>query len=93
MATKIINAFAVSGADNLALADAKAVNKKIQGSNSKSTNSAKANTENLPTTTSFSTSQQSYDPMINHFANLIQVLGQNTAYNPNGIGCFANQKH
>ncbi|QYS87649.1 hypothetical protein JJC03_07575 [Flavobacterium oreochromis] len=83
LATKIINAFAVSGADNLALADAKAVNKKIQGSNSKSTNSAKANTENPPTTTSISTSQQSYDRLIDHFANLIQVLEQNTAYNPN----------
>ncbi|MFK7060580.1 hypothetical protein V3Q90_10665 [Flavobacterium oreochromis] len=77
----------------MTLADAKEVNKKIQGSNSKNTNSAKANTENPPTTMSISTSQQSYDRMINLFANLIQVLGQNTAYNPNGIGCFANQKH
>jgi hypothetical protein len=31
LATKIINAFAVSGADTLAIADAKTVNKKLQG--------------------------------------------------------------
>ena len=35
LATKIINAFAVSGADTLAIADAKTVNKKLQGTSSK----------------------------------------------------------
>ena len=34
-ATKIINAFSVSGADNLAVADEKSVNKKIQGTSKK----------------------------------------------------------
>lgn len=35
LATKVINAFAVSGADVLAIADAKTVNKKLQGGSSK----------------------------------------------------------
>lgn len=82
-ATKIINAFAVSGADNLAVADAKTVNKKLQGSSSKNANAVNSNNENLTTANSISTSQQSYDRLIDHFANLIQVLEQNPAYNPN----------
>ena len=82
-ATKIINAFSVSGADNLAVADAKSVNKKIQGTSKKNTSANNSNNENLASANSISTSQQSYDRLIDHFANLIQVLKQNTAYNPN----------
>ena len=83
LATKIINAFAVSGADNLAIADAKTVNKKLQGTSSKKTTTDEANPENTPVTNSISTSQQSYDRLIDHFANLIQVVEQNTNYTPN----------
>jgi hypothetical protein len=79
LATKIVNAFAVSGVDTLAVANAKTVNKKLQGSRKKP---ATATTE-TPTTTGISTSQQSYDRLIDHFANLIEVLQQNTLYNPN----------
>lgn len=79
MATKIVNAFAVSGVDTLAVANAKTVNKKLQGSSKKP---ASATTE-TPTSTGISTSQQSYDRLIDHFANLIEVLQQNTLYNPN----------
>lgn len=78
LATKIVNAFAVSGVDTLAVANAKTVNKKLQGSSKKPA----AATE-TPTTTGISTSQQSYDRLIDHFANLIEVLQQNTLYNPN----------
>ena len=81
--TKIINAFAVSGADNLAIADAKTVNKKLQGTSSKKTTTDEANPENTPVTNSISTSQQSYDRLIDHFANLIQVVEQNTNYTHN----------
>lgn len=79
LATKIVNAFAVSGVDTLAVANAKTVNKKLQGSSKKPATVA---TE-TPTTTGISTSQQSYDRLIDHFANLIEVLQQNTLYNPN----------
>mgnify|MGYP001128598355 FL=1 len=83
LATKIINAFAVSGADTLAIADAKTVNKKLQGISSKKSTT---NTDNLPPSGELkgaSTSQQSYDRLIDHFANLIQVVEQNTNYTPN----------
>ena len=78
LATKIINAFAVSGADTLAIADAKTVNKKLQGASSKKATTEQTTPENTPTTNSISTSQQSYDRLIDHFANLIQVVEQNT---------------
>lgn len=81
LATKIVNAFIVSGADNLAISDLKSINKKIQGTVSKKD---KATGESAPETArTISTSQQSYDRMIDHFANLIQVLEQNAFYNPN----------
>jgi len=83
LATKIINAFAVSGADTLAIADAKTVNKKLQGTSSKKSITT---TDNLPPSGELkgaSTSQQSYDRLIDHFANLIQVVEQNSNYTPN----------
>lgn len=81
--TKIVNAFAVSGADTLAVNNLKSVNKKMQGSSGKKESTV--NTENSahPVTNTISTSQQSYDRLIDHFANLIVVLEQNTVYNPN----------
>lgn len=81
LSTKIINAFAVSGVDKLVLQDAKGVNKKIQGATNKKTETT-VNNENQ-TTKTISTSQQSYDRLTDHFANLIQVLEQNPIYNPN----------
>lgn len=85
LSTKIVNAFAVSGADALAQNNLKSVNKKLQGS----TSSAKkdepsVNTATTPETAkTISTSQQSYDRLIDHFANVIQVLEQNPVYAPN----------
>ena len=83
LATKIINAFAVSGADALVIADAKNVNKKLQGTSSKKSTTEETNPENPSITNSISTSQQSYDRLIDHFANLIQVVEQNSNYTPN----------
>lgn len=82
MATKIINAFAVSGADTLAIADAKTVNKKLQGTSSKKQPQKKQLQKTHQQQTAFQTSQQSYDRLIDHFANLIQVE-QNSNYTPN----------
>ncbi len=85
LSTKIVNAFAVSGADVLAQNNLKAVNKKLQGS----TSSAKktettANSLTTPETAkTISTSQQSYDRLIDHFANAIEILEQNSVYAPN----------
>ena len=83
LSTKIVNSLAVSGADSLAVNNAKSVNKTIQGTSSKKTKTAQVDSENSTTSTGISTSQQSYDRLIDHFANLIEVLQQNTIYSPN----------
>ena len=83
LATKIINAFTVSGADALAINNAKSVNKKLQGTSSKKPTTASSTPLEGKVEGNISTSQQSYDRLIDHFANLIQVLEQNTNYTPN----------
>lgn len=87
LATKVVNALAVSGATALAVADAKTINRKIQG--------AKANSSTKPPTTppdpnapsptdkTISTSQQSYDSLIDHFTKLIEAVSQDANYKPN----------
>lgn len=62
LATKVINAFAVSGADTLSVEDAKSVNKKLQGASL----SLGEGQEGEVATNSISTSQQSYDRLIDH---------------------------
>lgn len=83
LSTKIVNAFAVSGADTLAQNNIKTANKKIQGNTSKKTEAKTSDTTTTQTTKTISTSQQSYDKLIDHFANLIHILEKNTTYSPN----------
>ncbi|SDG36627.1 hypothetical protein [Epilithonimonas hungarica] len=80
LATRVVNAFAVSGADPLAVEDARGINRKLQGSSLK-----KETPETPETTNPISTSQQSYDKQIDHFLNLIEVLEQAPAYKPNEV--------
>lgn len=81
LSTKVINSFAVSGVDNLTLLDAKTINKKLQGTRKKS--DEETTSTNATPTTRISTSQQSYDRLIDHFSSLIFLLEQNSVYNPN----------
>ncbi len=87
LATKIVNALAVSGASTLSLNDAKTVNRKIQGT--KANGVAKIATipanPNAPIVTdkTISTSQQSYDSVIDHFSKIIETVSQETNYKPN----------
>ena len=83
LSTKIVNAFAVSGADTLAQNNLKSVNKKLQGSTSKTDETVAPKDLNVVTPKTISTSQQSYDRQIDHFANIIAVLEQNGVYAPN----------
>ena len=80
--TKIVNAFAVSGAKDAAIADVRAVNKKIQTPSKKSV-AATASTTDTPPKTAISTSQQSYDSLIDHFTKMIEALSQSGSYQPN----------
>jgi len=82
LSTKIVNAFSVSGVDPLGINNLKSVNKKIQGASSKKTDTSSNDLEPQPIKT-ISTSQQSYDKMIEHFSGMIEVLVQHPAYDPN----------
>lgn len=81
LATKIINALSASGADKLAVIDAKTINRKIQGKSS--TPKTNDNEEGQEIQRAVSTSQQSYDKQIDHFSALVELLSQVTQYNPN----------
>jgi hypothetical protein len=86
-ATKVVNALAASGASSLVVADAKTANRKIQGVGAKKTK-PKSTPDNPPLTgelegASISTSQQSYDSMVDHFAKLIETVSQEANYKPN----------
>jgi hypothetical protein len=79
--TRILNAFIVSGADKLAIEDAKGINKKIKGIRATPKKETEDPEKETPKT--ISTAQQSYDRLIDHFANLIQLLQQSNYYSPN----------
>ncbi len=86
LATKVINALAVSGATDLVIADAKTINRKIQGAkaNEGAKKAAAPSTgTTAPTDKTISTSQQSYDNLIDHFTKLIETVTQETNYKPN----------
>ena len=87
LATRIINALAVSGATYLTIANIKTINRKIQGVKAASA----ATTPALPTDANapaqsiktISTSQQSFDNMIDHFSKKIESVSQDANYKPN----------
>lgn len=82
-ATQVVSAFSVSGASPLTIDDAKSINKKIQGTNSKRRSTASVPTDEATTPRSISTSQQSYDRLIDHFSQLIALLKAHPVYAPN----------
>lgn len=83
--TKIINAFAITNAPDQSIADAKALNKKVQGSRSIKKNMDTNATGNavMPAAKTISTSQQSYDSIVEHLAKLISLLQSESSYKPN----------
>lgn len=83
LSTRIINGLSVSGADALAIEDAKGINKKIQGTSSRKPVSAQTSPPPQGTGNTISTSQQSYDRLIDHFTTFIELLSQSTFYAPN----------
>lgn len=80
LSTRIINALEAAGASDAIIADARTFQKKIQG--------VRATTLQVvpPGTTppaTISTSQRSYDQLIQHLEGLISVAGSEAGYNPN----------
>ena len=87
LATKVVNALSVSGATALAVGDAKTINRKIQGAKangvSKTPTTPADPNATTPTDKTISTSQQSYDSLIDHFTKMIEAVSQDANYKPN----------
>jgi hypothetical protein len=85
LATKIINGLAATEATAQTIDDVKSINFKIQGRRAKTVEKpdAKALAEGAEPVKTASTSQQSYDKMIDHFAQLIATLTAEPKYLPN----------
>lgn len=97
LTTKIMAALKACGATKLTVDDATTINHKIQGKGSKLTKADAGKNQNevnkvvdpneppveIGDPKTISTSQQSYDSMIEHFSKLIDLLSSIPAYNPN----------
>lgn len=84
LATKVINSLSATDALDTVIKDAKTINRKLQGSraSSSTTSTTEPSTPDNSTTT-ISTSQQSYDRLIDSFSKFIDLLNAETNYTPN----------
>lgn len=83
LSTKITNALSGVGASEAIIKDAQTINKKIQGARSTSNKPIPTDTQPTASEKTISTSQQSYDSLIDHFAKYIELLTQEPLYTPN----------
>lgn len=81
LCTRIISALQTTDATAEKIADAKGFNRKIQGQ--RATKTATPVDPNTPAPATISSSHQSYDQLIQHFAGLISVLQSEPSYAPN----------
>ena len=81
LCTRLVNALQTTDASAEKIADAKGFNRKIQGQ--RSTKIATIVDPTTPAPTTISSSHQSYDQLIQHFAGLISVLQSEPTYAPN----------
>jgi hypothetical protein len=81
LSTRLVNALATTEASTATMNDAKGFNRKMQGKRASSTQSPIDPQAEAPK--SISTSQQSYDQLIEHLAGLKSVLEQEASYTPN----------
>ena len=81
LSTRLVNALQTTDATPETIGNAKTFNRKMQG---KKASVAQAPTDpNTPAPTTISTSQQSYDQLIQHLAGLKSVLEAEPSYTPN----------
>jgi hypothetical protein len=84
LATKIINALSATDAPKTVIKDAKTINKKLQGrSSTKKGETLPTETPSQNNTGSISTSQQSYDRLIDSFNKLVDLVSAESKYAPN----------
>ncbi len=81
LSTRLINALDATDASAEKLKDAKVFNRKMQGK--RATKVETPLDPNAPPPNTISTSQQSYDQLIQHFQGLISVLQSEPSYAPN----------
>ena len=80
--TRLVNALAATDASPKTIADAKGFNRKIQGVKASATPKPAADAGALAPKTN-SSSQQSYDQLIQHLSGLVAVLDSEPTYKPN----------
>ena len=88
LGTRIVNSFSVSGVTDSILEGARTINRKLQGQRANtSAASEPAPTEGTTTATpspaTVSSSQQSYDNLVEHLNGLIELVSSHEEYNPN----------
>ena len=83
--TKIVNAFSVTEASAQSIESVKALNKKIQGTRTQKKTNTTASSESgsTPDSKTISTSQQSYDNVVEHLSKIISILSNEPSYKPN----------
>lgn len=81
LSTRLVNALQTTDASSETIGNAKTFNRKMQGK--KASASQIPTDPNAPAPTTISTSQQSYDQLIQHFAGLTSVLEAEASYTPN----------
>ncbi len=81
-AKQVVNSLASSGADDKIVEDAKSINRKIQGTSLAKPKTPKdAQAEQDPET--ISTSQQSFDSVLDNFNKLVTLVSADPSYKPN----------
>ena len=81
LSTRLVSALETTNAPKEKISDAKGFNRKMQGKRASSKQTA--TDPNAPAPSTISTSQQSYDQLIQHFEALVSVLQSETSYLPN----------
>ena len=81
LSTRLVNALQTTDATTETIGNAKTFNRKMQGK--KASSSQTPTDPNTPAPNTISTSQQSYDQLIQHLAGLTYILEAETSYTPN----------
>ena len=81
LSTRLVNALQTTDATTATINDAKTFNRKMQGK--KASASQTPTDPNAPAPATISTSQQSYDQLIQHLTGLKSVLEEEPSYTPN----------
>jgi len=84
LCTRIINALEATNASAAFIRDAKTINRKIQGSRVKKViNDTDPENPVIPSESTISTSQQSFDKVLSNFRQLVDLLATEPLYTPN----------